>query len=83
MGATNGPLLERLAKHNTNHKGFTGKTTDWQIKHSVCYETIQEAMERERTIKSWKSRKKIGQLVQNCYADKFYLTNLVESNFIY
>ncbi|WP_221262187.1 GIY-YIG nuclease family protein [Mucilaginibacter sp. AK015] len=31
VGSTSN-LDERVKKHNTNHKGFTGKTSDWVIR---------------------------------------------------
>ncbi len=34
-------LPERLRKHNTNHKGFTGKTSDWKIFYSEQFATIK------------------------------------------
>ncbi len=52
-------LPERLRKHNTNHKGFTGKTSDWKIVYSEQFATKSEAFAREREVKAWKSRKRI------------------------
>ncbi len=52
-------LPERLRKHNTNHKGFTGKTSDWKIFYSEQFATKSEAFAREREVKAWKSRKRI------------------------
>ncbi len=52
-------LEERLRKHNTNHKGFTGKTSDWKIVYSEQFATKSEAFAREREVKAWKSRKRI------------------------
>ncbi|MBL7870279.1 MAG: GIY-YIG nuclease family protein, partial [Cyclobacteriaceae bacterium] len=31
IGHTTEPIEERLRKHNSNHKGFTGKFQDWKI----------------------------------------------------
>ena len=56
-------LEERLKKHNTNHKGFTGRTNDWQVAYFETFETKQEAYARERQIKSKKSRTYIEQLI--------------------
>ncbi|MGB0424983.1 MAG: hypothetical protein ACPGED_11680 [Flavobacteriales bacterium] len=39
MGATAGSLEERLRKHNSNHKGFTGTTSDWRIVHHEEFNT--------------------------------------------
>jgi len=32
-------LDERLKKHNTNHKGFTGKANDWAVVYTEIYST--------------------------------------------
>jgi putative endonuclease len=31
IGHTGDNLEERLRKHNSNHKGFTGTVADWQV----------------------------------------------------
>ena len=61
VGSTSN-LQERLLKHNTNHKGFTGKANDWEIVHSEEFPSKEEALAREKQIKSWKSRKMIEKL---------------------
>ncbi len=56
-------MEERLRKHNSKHKGFTGNVEDWKI---VCIETFddkKQAMNRELEIKGWKSRKSTIQLI--------------------
>ena len=65
IGFTGDALDERLRKHNSNHKGFTGKSGDWKIVYTENYPTKKEASERERMIKSWKSRKKVEILVNS------------------
>jgi len=63
IGYTGDDLQERLRKHNSNHKGFTGTATDWLI---VYYERFQEksaAILREKEIKAKKSRKYIEKLI--------------------
>ena len=59
VGHTGDDLQERLRRHNSNHKGFTGKICDWIIVYTEAYPTKTAAYQREREIKSWKSRKKI------------------------
>ncbi len=56
-------LEERTRKHNSNHKGFTGKVNDWILKYSEKYDSKESAYFREREIKKWKSRKKIEELI--------------------
>jgi putative endonuclease len=65
VGHTGDDLNERLRKHNSNHKGFTGGLGDWKIVHSETYSTKSDAYQRELQIKKWKSSKRIAQLVQN------------------
>ena len=63
VGYTSMTLEERLKKHNTNHKGFTGRATDWQCVYFELFTSKSEAYAREREIKSKKSRKYIVQLI--------------------
>ena len=63
VGYTCNELEERLRKHNTNHKGYTGKSNDWEIVYSENYKSKTEAYSREREIKSKKSRKYIEHLI--------------------
>ena len=65
IGFTGDDISERIRKHNSNHKGFTGGVGDWKLLYSENYPTKQEALAREREIKSWKSSKRIAQLVQS------------------
>lgn len=64
-------LDERLRKHNSNHKGFTGKADDWQFVYTENFSSKTEAYQRERQIKAWKSREKIKSLIaRNSRASK-------------
>ena len=56
-------LEERIRKHNSKHKGFTGKANDWRLVYKENYETKTAALARERQIKSWKSREMIERLI--------------------
>ena len=62
IGSTSN-LEDRIKKHNSNHKGFTGNTNDWEIVYSENFESIQEALLREKKIKNWKSRIMIEKLI--------------------
>ena len=64
IGHTNN-LDERLKKHNTNHKGFTGKYNDWKIVYTEQYNTKEAAYARERQLKNWKNRQRIIDLINN------------------
>ncbi|RZK13119.1 MAG: GIY-YIG nuclease family protein [Flavobacterium sp.] len=63
IGHTGDELSTRLRKHNTNHKGFTGRTADWQLLYKEEFETKSLAYAREREIKSWKSKSRIQTLL--------------------
>jgi putative endonuclease len=63
IGSTSN-LQERLLKHNSNHKGFTGGVGDWQVIYQDNYQSKSEATQRELQIKKWKSRKVIESLVK-------------------
>jgi putative endonuclease len=63
IGHTGEELSERLRKHNSNHKGFTGKKGDWNVVYTEIYNTKKDAYKREIAIKSWKSRKQIEKLI--------------------
>ena len=71
IGHTGDDLQERLRKHNSNHKGFTGKVGDWRIIYTETYSTKEEAFARERQIKSWKNRNKIESLIKSADSGQF------------
>jgi putative endonuclease len=52
VGNTGDEMEERLRKHNSNHKGFTGKVGDWKIIYAEIYNDKEIAMKRESEIKS-------------------------------
>ncbi|MBN1649957.1 MAG: GIY-YIG nuclease family protein, partial [Bacteroidales bacterium] len=56
-------LVERLRKHNSNHKGFTGKIGDWKVVYSEIFDSKISALARERQVKKWKSRIAIEKLI--------------------
>jgi putative endonuclease len=64
IGATSDDLQERLRRHLSNHKGFTGKHSDWTMVYHETFESFSEALAREKEIKKWKSRKKIELLIK-------------------
>ena len=65
IGHTGDKLQERLRKHNSNHKGFTGTTADWKIVHHESFDSKSSAYERERELKAWKSRARIEKVFVN------------------
>ena len=44
-------LNERLKKHNTHHKGFTGKANDWKVVYSENFNNKNDAYKREQQVK--------------------------------
>jgi len=69
IGHTGEELSERLRKHNTNHKGFTGGVGDWVITYKEVYGSKSDAYKRELEIKNWKSRKRIEKLIGSKHPD--------------
>ena len=63
VGHTTEEIQERLRKHNTNHKGFTGKFKDWVVVYLEEHSTKASAYQREREVKGWKSRVRIQKLI--------------------
>ena len=56
-------LEERLRRHLSSHKGFTGRAKDWEVVYFESYEEKTKAILREQEIKKWKSRIKILELI--------------------
>lgn len=63
VGSTAGAMSERLRRHNSNHKGFTGRSNDWELKYFEGFDTVSAARKREQEVKGWKSRKRIERLI--------------------
>ncbi|GGG79056.1 hypothetical protein GCM10007415_09000 [Parapedobacter pyrenivorans] len=56
-------ILQRLRRHNSQHRGFTGKADDWHLVYHEAITSKTAAMAREREIKSWKSRRMVENLI--------------------
>ena len=69
VGFTGDLLEERLRKHNSGHKGFTGGLGDWKIVYTENFELKELACRREKQIKGWKSRKMIEKLIGSAHPD--------------
>jgi len=50
-GSTSMSIEERLRRHNTNHKGYTGKSSDWELVHKEEFTSIEDSRKKERAIK--------------------------------
>jgi putative endonuclease len=65
VGVTGDELSERVHKHNSNHKGFTGGKGDWIVAYTEEYNSKEEAYKREKEIKKRKSRKYLEELIKS------------------
>ncbi|MBX2925672.1 MAG: GIY-YIG nuclease family protein [Chitinophagaceae bacterium] len=63
IGCTGDELQQRLRRHNTKHKGFTGTVNDWIVVYTEVFTDKTAALERERQVKSWKSRDRLRKLI--------------------
>ncbi|MDN3668529.1 GIY-YIG nuclease family protein [Echinicola jeungdonensis] len=63
IGQTGKDPQERLRKHCSDHKGFTGKAKDWKIVYLEEFSSKNLAYSREREVKGWKSRKLLERLI--------------------
>ena len=50
-GYTSQDIDDRLYQHNINHKGFTGKTTDWKVVFTQLFDEKSSALKLESKIK--------------------------------
>ena len=57
-------LSARINRHNQKSKGFTGSTNDWILVYQEEFNLQNEAIQREKQIKSWKSKIKIKELIE-------------------
>ena len=63
IGHTTEPIEVRVRKHNSDHKGFTGKFNDWKVVYQETFSSKQLAYAREREAKAWKSKSRIEKLI--------------------
>ena len=57
IGFTGDDINERVRKHNSNHKGFTGKNSDWKIVYHEKFGIKTTAILREKKLKNGKAEK--------------------------
>ena len=62
VGQTN-DLDKRLLRHNSGFVKYTKPRRPWELVYFESYESRAESMSREKQIKSWKSKVKIKELV--------------------
>jgi putative endonuclease len=64
VGYTNS-LDRRLSEHNRKKGKYTDNGIPWELVYTECYMTKKEAMQRERFIKSKKSKQFIVELIHS------------------
>ena len=62
VGATQ-DIEQRLLSHLSNHGGYTSRVKDWLVVYQEVFASKKEAYEREKQVKSWKSRKMIEKMI--------------------
>ncbi len=65
IGYTSNSIADRLKKHNSNHKGFTGRANDWEVVYFEEFLEKTSAMKREKEVKAWKSKSRIMMLINS------------------
>jgi len=65
IGHTCDDLSERVRRHNSDHEGFTGGVGDWGMVYREEFPDKATAYLRERTVKRWKSRKRVEKLISS------------------
>ena len=63
IGSTRGLFSERLDRHLSNHDGYTAKAKDWKVVFTELFDHYEQALQKEKMIKGWKSRKMIERLI--------------------
>ena len=51
VGSTSQTIDERLRRHNSAHKGFTGRAFDWELKYIENHDSKKDSLILEQKIK--------------------------------
>jgi putative endonuclease len=70
-------LTERLAEHHRGHSPYTRNLGYWLLAYSDHYATLSETRQRERQIKSWKSRNAMQELIDTAVGSSVPSTGLL------
>ena len=62
IGISSNPY-RRLEYHNTLEKGFTSRYRPWKLVYERQYPSKAEAQRAEKTVKRWKSRRMMENLI--------------------
>ncbi len=63
VGFTSMSMEDRMERHLTKHKGYTGRAKDWKLVYVEIFEERPPAIRREKEIKGWKSGQRIRELI--------------------
>ena len=63
IGHTCQSIEERLAKHNSDHRGYTSHVKHWTAVYIERYTDKSAAYAREREVKGWKNRQMLVKLI--------------------
>jgi len=63
IGSTN-DLSERIKRHNQGRSNYTKSKRPWEIAYSEEFDDRASAVNREKELKSWKSRHLIEKLIR-------------------
>ena len=64
VGYTSLDINERVRRHNSNHKGFTGRTNDWKIVWFTTFDNVSDAIRKEKAIKNRGAKRFLDRLNQ-------------------
>src|SRR5258705_11348011 len=70
IGSTAEVLEQRIRRHNSNHAGFTGRTSDWRLVYKEEFPDKVSALRREKDSKAWKRGKRIEMVVSSIVKKK-------------
>jgi len=68
VGST-GNLEDRLNRHNSGKSKYTKGGIPWKLVYIEEYNTRSEAVQREKQLKSWKSRVRLEKLITDAKGD--------------
>ena len=63
VGSTSLLLEKRLQRHNSNHKGFTGKANDWRVVFKMEFDNVSASRNLESKIKGRGAKRFISDLI--------------------
>jgi putative endonuclease len=58
-------LEGRLRRHNSKSRGYSSRANDWVLRYKEEFANKASAYDRERQIKSWKSRVMVQALISS------------------